>query len=99
MDMIMYKTIGNNLRKFRRKQCFLYQAKQCVLGKNICLFCSDYGPKIPGIDSVKDFLSLTNNRRTGRRALFFSIAAIIISIISLFKEPLISYLKIDYLGN
>lgn len=92
----MYRAIGNSLRKLQRKQCYLYQAKECVLGKNSCLFCSEYGQKIKGIDSVKDFLLWTNNRRTGRRALVFSLVAIIISIISLFKEPLISYLKIIY---
>lgn len=68
---------------FDKKTCYFYQSNKCILAKKSCIGCNLCIKRIEGIDSPKDYLSFVTTRNLNNRTFWFSLVALIVSIILL----------------
>ena len=72
------------------KTCFFYQNNDCVLYRIRTLPCEMKVKKIKGIDNIEFYVNMVNSKKISIRALYFSLSALIISMIGL----VINYIRL-----
>lgn len=70
------------------KRCYFYQNNACVMYKRTYLPCEMRAQKIQGVDSIEFYVNLVNSKRQSIRALYFSIASLLVSFLALFVNYL-----------
>lgn len=83
----MINKLKNQLSK-KCNKCFFLQENSCILYRNIYLPCHMRVRKIKKVDDIKFYINMVNSRKISIRALYLSMAALLVSSIG----TIVSYL-------
>lgn len=76
------------LFKKRCTKCFFMQNNSCILNKSVNLPCDMKIRKIQGVDGIEFYLNYINSRKQSRRAIYISVASLIIASAALFVNAI-----------